>query len=186
MLFAGRASAFGCFLGSWRGPVARPTFSEVPPTLNFQPATALALAAYNRMKICTSKRRRLVGGSGIMDHVMTVIVIVGMAVAAVVLKRFTPLPFWACCLIGFPSFIVVLFCAVFLLSRWLKCKVPGTLSPKAPPKRRHKCSSCGRVYTDRMVQKARLETNPVFGMFMEFVICRVRWHCECGHINTIG
>jgi hypothetical protein len=68
------------------------------------------------MKIYTSKRRSLAGGSGIMDHVMTVVQIAGIAVTIVLLKRFTPLPFWACCLIGFPLFLGVFLGALYLLS----------------------------------------------------------------------
>ena len=69
------------------------------------------------MKIATFSRRRLAGGSGIMDHVMTVVQIVGIAATIVCLKRFTQLPFWACCLIGFPLFIAIFFGTVYLLSR---------------------------------------------------------------------
>jgi hypothetical protein len=69
------------------------------------------------MKICTSTRLRLAGGSGMMDHVMTVVLIAGIALTVVVLKKFTPLPFWACYLVGFPLFIGVFLGTVYLLSR---------------------------------------------------------------------
>jgi len=70
-----------------------------------------------RMKIYTSKRHELAGGSGIMDHAMTVIQIVGIAMTVFVLKHFTPLPFWACCLIGLPLFLVIFLGAFYLLFR---------------------------------------------------------------------
>jgi hypothetical protein len=69
------------------------------------------------MKIGTSKHQRLAGGSGIMDHAMTLIQIVGIAVTVVVLKRFTPLPFWACCLVGLPLFLVIFLSSIYLLAR---------------------------------------------------------------------
>jgi len=52
-----------------------------------------------------------------MDLVMAVVHIVGIAVTIVGLKRLTPLPFWACCVIGFPLFLGVLWGTLFLLSR---------------------------------------------------------------------
>ena len=69
------------------------------------------------MKIRISIRRKLAGGSDIMDLVMAVVHIVGIAVTIVCLKRLTPLPFWACCLIGFPLFLGVLWGTLYLLSR---------------------------------------------------------------------
>ena len=69
------------------------------------------------MKICTSIWHRLAGGSDIMSLVMAVVHIAGIAVTIVILKRLTPLPFWACCLIGFPLFLGVLWSTLYLLSR---------------------------------------------------------------------
>lgn len=69
------------------------------------------------MKICISERQRLTGGSGIMDHVMTVVQIIGMTVTVVALKHFTTLPFVACCLIGIPLFLVIFLGSCYLLSR---------------------------------------------------------------------
>jgi hypothetical protein len=48
---------------------------------------------------------------------MTAIQIIGMTVTVVVLKHFTPLPFWACCLIGFPLFIGLFLGTLYFLSR---------------------------------------------------------------------
>jgi hypothetical protein len=75
-----------------------------------------AVGTYH-MKICKTKRPSLAGSAGIMDHLVTVVQVAGIAVTIVVLKRFTPLPFWACCLIGFPFFIAVLWGTLYLLSR---------------------------------------------------------------------
>jgi hypothetical protein len=68
------------------------------------------------MKICTSKRQKLAAGSGIMDHAMTAIQIIGMAATVIALKHFTPLPFWACFLIGLPLFLVIFLGSLYLLS----------------------------------------------------------------------
>jgi hypothetical protein len=69
------------------------------------------------MKIFKFKRQKLAGGSGIMDYAMTIIQILGLTVTVVVLKHLTTLPFWACCLIGFPLFIVIFLGSLYLLSR---------------------------------------------------------------------
>ncbi len=53
----------------------------------------------------------------IMSVVMTAIQIAGMAVTVVLLKRFTPLPFWGCCLLGFPMFWALFMGAVWMLGR---------------------------------------------------------------------
>jgi hypothetical protein len=69
------------------------------------------------MNIFTRKRRSLAGGSGIIDHAMTAIQIVGMAITVIALKHFTPLPFWACCLIGLPLSIGLFLGTLHFLSR---------------------------------------------------------------------
>jgi hypothetical protein len=60
---------------------------------------------------------RAMRGLDIMSAVMTVIQIAGMAVTAVVLKRLTPLPFWACCVLGFPLFWAVFMGVIWILGR---------------------------------------------------------------------
>ena len=62
-------------------------------------------------------QRKLAGGSGLMDHVMTVVNMVGMAATVFGLWLLTPLPYWACCLIGIPLFLGVLWGTLYLLSR---------------------------------------------------------------------
>lgn len=56
-------------------------------------------------------------GFDIMTVVMTAIQIAGMAVTALLLKRFTPLPFWACCVLGFPFFWAVFMWVIWILGR---------------------------------------------------------------------
>ena len=53
-------------------------------------------------------------GCDIWSAVMNVIQITGSVATILLLKRFTPLPFWACFVIGFPMFI-----AVFLGLGWV-------------------------------------------------------------------
>ncbi|MPN22190.1 hypothetical protein SDC9_169573 [bioreactor metagenome] len=56
-------------------------------------------------------------GFDIMSAVMTAIQIAGMAVTTAVLKRFTPLPLWACCVLGFPLFWAVFMSVIWVLGR---------------------------------------------------------------------
>jgi hypothetical protein len=56
-------------------------------------------------------------GFNIMGAAMAAIQIAGMAVTAVLLKRLTPLPFWACCVLGFPFFWAVFMGAIWILGR---------------------------------------------------------------------
>ena len=52
-----------------------------------------------------------------MSAVMAVVQIVGLAVTTVLLKRFTPLPFWACFLLAIPVFLLLFWGVLMLLSR---------------------------------------------------------------------
>jgi hypothetical protein len=52
-----------------------------------------------------------------MSVVMTVVQIVGLAVTTVVLKRFTPLPFWVCFVLAIPLFLLLFWGVLMLLSR---------------------------------------------------------------------
>lgn len=70
------------------------------------------------MKIYPGKRQRLAGSSGIMDHVMTVVQIVGMAAIIFALKHFTSLPFGTCVLIGCPLFFAIFLGLGYLMMRW--------------------------------------------------------------------
>jgi len=67
------------------------------------------------------ERRPLEGmtmrGFDIMSAVMTAVQIAGLAVTTVVLNRFTPLPFWACCVLGFPLFWAVFIGVIWVLGR---------------------------------------------------------------------
>jgi len=57
------------------------------------------------MKTHASTRRKLAGGSGIVDLVMTILIVAGIGATIVGLNRLTPLPFWACCVLGLPLFL---------------------------------------------------------------------------------
>jgi len=54
-------------------------------------------------------------GVDLIDLIMYPVQIVGMAVVIILLKRFTPLPFWACMIIGIPLFFAVFWGALYLL-----------------------------------------------------------------------
>jgi uncharacterized protein (DUF1810 family) len=49
------------------------------------------------------------------DIVMNIIQMAGIAGTSILLKRFTPLPFWACFLIGFPLFLAVFLTLIYVL-----------------------------------------------------------------------
>jgi hypothetical protein len=49
------------------------------------------------------------------DIVMNIVQGAGVLGTSILLKRFTPLPFWACILIGFPLFIVVFLGSLYVL-----------------------------------------------------------------------
>ena len=52
-----------------------------------------------------------------MSVVMTLVQIVGLAVTTVLLKHFTPLPFWVCFVLAFPLFLLLFWGVLMLLSR---------------------------------------------------------------------
>ena len=52
-----------------------------------------------------------------MSVVMTIVQIVGLALTTVLLKQFTPLPFWACFLSAFPLFLLLFWGVLMLFSR---------------------------------------------------------------------
>jgi hypothetical protein len=59
----------------------------------------------------------LEGRTDIMSVVMTVAQILGLAIIAVLLKRFTPLPLWAAFVLAFPLFFGAFWGLLWLLSR---------------------------------------------------------------------
>ena len=52
-----------------------------------------------------------------MSVVMTLIQIAGLAMTTVFLKRFTPLPFWACFVLAIPLFLLLFWGVLMLFSR---------------------------------------------------------------------
>jgi hypothetical protein len=59
------------------------------------------------MRMSKSTLSRIAAGTDLASAVMIGIQLVGMAVAAVLLKRFTPLPFWACFVLALPLCLLV-------------------------------------------------------------------------------
>lgn len=57
------------------------------------------------------------GRIDVMSLVMTVIQILGFAFTALALKRFTPMPFWACFVLGIPSFLFLFWGSLLLLRK---------------------------------------------------------------------
>jgi len=51
------------------------------------------------------------------DLFMYIVQVAGLAGTIVLLKRFTPLPLWACCILGIPLFIAVFWGLVWFLGR---------------------------------------------------------------------
>jgi hypothetical protein len=68
-------------------------------------------------------------GVDLMDLIMYPVQIVGMAIVIFLLKRFTPLPFWACMIIGIPSFFAFFWGALYLFFG---------RGDRSPPKRRRR------------------------------------------------
>jgi hypothetical protein len=81
-----------------------------------------------------------------------------------------------------------------LIEQKYRIKLPHVLDASTIPDvvqlieecRRYICPVCGRGYSEERIKLALIETNPVMGMFKNVVLGSVRWHCECGQINTIG
>ena len=46
--------------------------------------------------------------------------IAGIAITIILLKKFTPLPFWACAVLSVPAFMALFLGGLYLLGRWNK------------------------------------------------------------------
>ena len=78
------------------------------PKCNHTPEDPKDQEAHQRAAAAEASRKWYTNwGVDLWGVVMNVVQIAGMAVTIVLLKRFTPLPFWACILIGIPLFLVV-------------------------------------------------------------------------------
>ena len=64
-----------------------------------------------------TQQRSCAAGTDIMSVVMTGVQILGLAVTAVALKRFTPLPFWACFVLAIPLFLLLFWGVLILISK---------------------------------------------------------------------
>lgn len=69
-------------------------------------------------------------GVDLMDLIMYPVQMVGMAVVIFLLKRFTPLPFWACVIIGIPLFFAVFLGSVYLFCEFIDRRGSGGDRPK--------------------------------------------------------